>query len=343
MEALVTMKRAPLKTRPRSAFTLVELLTAVVLLVMLAASVFVILGQAMRTTGLGKAYVQCTRNAHNALMMLAQDLEGAVLDERGYVFVCAVDGGANDVDGTKDGKVQIDTAVLTDGPGGAAVTIGNVMPGSQVLIFTTHSANRMDINQTWDDPDVTPDDYNYYADNPITVAYYVRGDGVLVRQIDRNRLTQYDSGGTAVNRDPDPRYFTQFDLVNSTDPLSAEINFDQGDYELARYINWDGSPGTGYPVGFFLTFAYRSSSVDNRFQDEFGYTGAGGTAWNSRTGAVGVQRNRLPLAVSIHLRLYDELAAQRGTDEETRQERTMNFHTVVRIPGAWRQYMVGSN
>jgi len=100
--------------RAQSGFTLVELLTAVALLTIMLLMAFQILDNAIALTGRGRALVDVTRNARQALKMLRQDLEGAVIDDRGFCFIYAWDGGPNDDDGTVNGSIQLDELVDYD-------------------------------------------------------------------------------------------------------------------------------------------------------------------------------------------------------------------------------------
>ena len=75
MRTTRTMRRARFGRR---GFTLMEMITAVSLLLVIAVLSFQIVQIAAELTTVGRAKVQAMRNAHAAMSILKRDLEGAV-------------------------------------------------------------------------------------------------------------------------------------------------------------------------------------------------------------------------------------------------------------------------
>ena len=346
-------------SKRRAGFTLVEVLTAIALLLLISLLAIQIVQVAASVTTIGRAKVDVMRNAHTALSILTRDLEGAVVDPRGYAFICAWDGGINDPDGVANGQIQLAANTLIN-DAGAPVVFSNLMAGSCVLVFTTMTGNVIDIPQA---PDVSAGQ-NYFADAPVTVAYYVRRDGVLVRSVCRNRpseiVDEVTHLPTGQYRSVDPRYFIQNDMVTSWEDYnpSPGPQIKHNDFELARFVRFSPAltGANGHPpVGFVPSFASPASSVPGIWGFANLTTNAG-LGWNSILGSApamaGVEeRGRLPLAVAVDLCLMDEQAAgiyyrslsplgvfqpKTPEDEKTVEDRTQTFHTVVHLPAGWR-------
>jgi len=205
----------------------------------------------------------------------------------------------------------------------------------------------------------------------VTVAYYVRNDGVLIRSVDRNRATRTTtSAGDLFGRTPDPQFLSNFDMATSDDAYDGTINptgpdIRRQDFELARHVRWSPIVGVNPPAGFFVSFAdpnlaspaYPENVILRRYgfarsgealptPDDWTDADQSGVSWKSVPGAPAnpSQDNHLPLAVSVHLRLFDDKAAaswdpltgsvKTDGDADVVENRTKSFHTVIWLPRA---------